>query len=65
MKTPSYNNAVENLPSELKQVLDELIEDYKFYATVRHGKPYVSPMVLSDLIKAGWRRSAPSDGESR
>ena len=50
--------ACESLPDELKLVFDELVEDYKYAATLRHGKPYISYIVLADLIKAGWRCSA-------
>ena len=47
-----------SLPEELKPVFDEFVSDYKYAATLRHGKPYISYIVLSDMIRAGWRLSA-------
>ena len=44
-----------SLPDELKPVFDELISDYKYAATLRCGKPYVSYIVLADMVRAGWR----------
>ena len=47
--------ARDTLPDKLKPIFDELVSDYRYAATLRHGKPYVSYMVLADMIKAGWR----------
>jgi hypothetical protein len=47
-----------SLPDELKPIFDEFVADYKFAATMRHGRPYISYIVLADMIKAGWRLSA-------
>lgn len=47
-----------SLPEELKPVFDDLVADYRYAATLRHGRPYVSYVVLADLIKAGWRLSS-------
>ena len=44
-----------SLPEELKPIFDDFVADYKYAATLRHGRPYVSYVVLADLIKAGWR----------
>lgn len=49
-----------SLPDELKPVFDELISDYKYAATLRYGKPYVSYIVLADMVRAGWRCVAKS-----
>lgn len=57
--------ARDTLPTELRSDYDRFVEDYKFAATVRHGSPYVSYIVLADMIKAGWRRSAEPVDESR
>ena len=49
-----------SLPEELKPVFDELVADYKYAATLRHGRPYVSYVVLADMVRAGWRPLAQS-----
>ena len=47
-----------SLPDELKPIFDEFVSDYIYAATLRHGRPYVSYIVLADMVKAGWRLSA-------
>ena len=46
------------LPDELKSIFDDFVADYKYAATIRHWAPYVSYIVLTDMIRAGWRLSA-------
>ena len=47
-----------SLPDDLKPIFDDFVADYKFAATMRHGRPYISYIVLADMIRAGWRLSA-------
>jgi hypothetical protein len=47
-----------SLPDELKPIFDKFVSDYIDAATIRYGKPYVSYIVIADMIKAGWRLSA-------
>lgn len=47
-----------SLPDELKPIFDDFVADYKYAATIHHGRGYVSYVVLADLIRAGWRLSA-------
>ena len=47
-----------SLPNELKPIFDDFVADYKYVATLRHGRPYISYIVLADMIRAGWRLSA-------
>ena len=49
------DQARKSLPDNLKPVFDMLIADYRFAALERHGAPYVSYVVLADLVKLGWR----------
>lgn len=49
-----------SLPDELKPVFDDFVANYKYVATLRHGKPYISYIVLADMIRLGWRHSAES-----
>ncbi len=54
-RSEKHEQARGMLPDELKPVFDELVGDYRFSATMRHGSPYVSYIVLADLIRVGWR----------
>ena len=47
-----------SLPEELKPVFDDFVAEYKYAATVHHGRPYISYIVLADMIRAGWRHTA-------
>ena len=47
-----------SLPDELKPIFDDFVADYKYAATLRYGRPYISYIVLADMIRAGWRLSA-------
>jgi len=47
-----------SLPEELRPVFDDFVADYKYAATMRHGRPYISYIVLADMVRAGWRLSA-------
>jgi hypothetical protein len=47
-----------SLPEELKPIFDDFVSDYKYAATMRHGRPYISYIVLADIVRAGWRLSA-------
>ena len=47
-----------SLPEELKPIFDDFVADYKYAATLRHGRPYISYIVLADMVRAGWRLSA-------
>jgi hypothetical protein len=47
-----------NLPDELKPIFDEFVSEYIYAATLRYGRPYVSYIVLADMVRAGWRLSA-------
>ncbi len=60
IKKPSEKEieARNSLPEELKTVFDEFVSDYRYAATMRYGKPYISYIVLADMVRAGWRLSA-------
>jgi len=59
-RTEKHEEARETLPDDLKPIFDEFVADYKYAATCRHGSPYVSYIVLADMVRAGWRPSAKS-----
>ena len=51
-------DARNSLPLALQSIFDDFIADYKYAATLRYGRPYISYHVLADMIRAGWRPSA-------
>jgi len=59
-RTEKHEQARNSLPDELKPIFDEFVADYKFAAEQYHGKPYVSYIVLAEMVKVGWRHSAAS-----
>jgi len=54
--SPKQEEARNSLPEELRPIFDKFVDDYKYCATLRHDKPYISYIVLADMIKAGWRK---------
>jgi hypothetical protein len=50
------------LPEELQSIFDEFVEDYKFAGTLHHGSPFVSYIILAEMVKAGWRCSGKPIG---
>ena len=50
--------ARDSLPEDLRLIFDSLVAEYRYAATVRHGAPYVSYIVLADLVRVGWRHTA-------
>lgn len=57
-QSPKEIEARNGLPEDLRPIFDEFVADYRYAAAVRHGRPYVSYVVLADMVKAGWRLSA-------
>ncbi len=57
-RSEKHERARNSLPEELRPVFDDFVADYKFHATKRHGAPYVSYVVLADMVRAGWRLAA-------
>ena len=48
--------ARQSLPEELRPVFDDLVVDYQGAAMNHHRMPFVSYVVLADLVRDGWRR---------
>lgn len=57
-RSPREEEARTALPDELRPIFDAFVADYKFHGTKRHGKPYISYIVLADMVRAGWRLAA-------
>ena len=56
-RSEKQEEARKTLPEELKPIFDEFVSDYKYAASMRHGAPYVSYIVLADMVRGGWRCS--------
>jgi hypothetical protein len=57
-RSDKEQQARDSLPDELKPIFDDFVSDYKFYGTKHHGRPYVSYIVLAEMVRAGWRLGA-------
>lgn len=57
-RTEKHEEARNTLPDELKPIFEEFVADYKYAATMRCGRPYISYIVLADMVRAGWRLAA-------
>jgi len=58
LRSPKHKEARNSLPDDLKPIFDDFVADYQYAATCRYGKPYISYIVLADMIKAGWRKTS-------
>ena len=64
-RSEKHQLARASVPDDLKTVFDEFVEDYRFSATKHHGSPFVSYIVLAEMVKLGWRHMAeplPEEG---
>ena len=62
-RSEKHEQARNLLPEELKTIFDAFVDDYKFAATIHHGKPFVSHVVLAEMVKAGWRQVGEPIGQ--
>ena len=53
-RSQKNEQARSSLPDELKPVFDDFVTDYKFAATKHHGSPFVSYVVLAEMVRLGW-----------
>jgi hypothetical protein len=56
-RSEKHEAARASLPEELCPIFDQFVEDYKFAGTIHHGSPFVSYIILAEMVKAGWRLS--------
>lgn len=54
-RSEKHELARRSVPEELRDVFDEFVEHYKFAGTKHHGSPFVSYIVLAEMVKLGWR----------
>jgi hypothetical protein len=57
-RSEKHEQARNSLPDELRPIFDDFVADYKFAATKHHGAPFVSYIVLAEMVRAGWRLAA-------
>ena len=57
-RSEKHEAARNTLPDELKPVFDDFVADYKFAGTKHHGSPFVSYIILAEMVRAGWRLAA-------
>ena len=62
-RSEKYEDARNSLPSELRDVFDAFVADYKFAATIHHGSPFVSFKTLAEMVRAGWRLTGEPMGQ--
>ena len=61
-RSAKHEEARESLPESLRSIFDEFVGDYKYAAATRHGAPWVSYIVMADLVRIGWRRVSEREG---
>jgi hypothetical protein len=61
-RSEKYEQARSSLPEDLRPVFDAFVEDYKFAGTIHHGAPFVSYIILAEMVTAGWRPSGEPIG---
>jgi hypothetical protein len=54
-RSAKYDAGRQRVPPELRNVFDELVEDYKLFGKRHYGTTLVSYEIIADLILNGWR----------
>lgn len=62
-RSEKHEQARGTLPEELRPIFDVFVADYKFAGTIHHGSPFVSYIILAEMVKAGWRPSGEPIGQ--
>jgi len=57
-RSEKHEAARNSLPESLRPVFDDFVADYKFAGTKHHGSPFVSYIILAEMVRAGWRLAA-------
>lgn len=61
-RSEKHEQVRNSLPEELRKVFDDFVDDYKFCGTKHHGSPFVSYVILAEMVKMGWRLAAERIG---
>jgi hypothetical protein len=62
-RTEKHEQARNSLPDELMPIFDAFVADYKFAGVLHYGSPFVSYIILAEMVKAGWRPSGEPIGQ--
>jgi hypothetical protein len=57
-RSEKHELARNSLPESLRPVFDDFVGDYKFAGMKHHGSPFVSYIILAEMVRAGWRLTA-------
>lgn len=57
-RSKKHETARDALPRELVSAFDEMVGDYQHAANMCHNVPFVSYVVLAEMVRLGWRCSA-------
>ena len=57
-RSEKHELARNTLPDDLKSIFDDFVADYRFAGTKHHGAPFISYIILAEMVKAGWRLAA-------
>lgn len=62
-RSEKHEAARVGLPEELQPIFDQFVEDYKFAGMIHHGAPFVSYIILAEMVRAGWRLTGAPSGQ--
>ena len=62
-RSDKHEAARVTLSKELQPVFDQFVEDYKFAGVIHHGSPFVSYIILAEMVRAGWRCTGTAIGQ--
>ncbi len=62
-RSEKHERVRNSLSEELRAIFDDFVADYKSAATKHHGSPFVSYVVLAEMVLAGWRLTAQPIGQ--
>ena len=57
-RSEKHEQARNSLSEELRSVFDDFVADYKFAGIKHYGSPFVSYIILAEMVRAGWRLGA-------
>jgi hypothetical protein len=57
-RSENHELARNSLPEELRPIFDDFVADDKFAGTKHQGAPFVSHVMLAEMVRAGWRLAA-------
>lgn len=63
-RSESYIQGEQTLSTTLHPLYEQMVAEYTFAALKHHGRSFVSPKVIAELIKMGWTSSpVPAEGQ--